>query len=463
MIYRGKIWIDLSAMGGECIPCECELMDRELGSVEEFRAATPRLSDEQFERLINESHLLENSLTKGELHDGRQFECRIDSINSFAPLDLNSTFIQGHISHFKTTTTPATEVKPPCEWVFQLSNVKLRRGDVFSDYHCPGERRRNWDSIEFIFDGRTWRLTDTWIPKWKDTATSQLMKPVISGRLRTDFREGDFDSNLTDIVENVCHVLAIAMSRSVNWVSYSLNTADGTGIRGYSRATWVTGFNKHGFEPVANHEPHSLKTLLEISLPVIANDRDWYTNTLAMLTQAQTADMLEVRCSILYTLTDRISSRLVERTGRAEIDPGLKPRAKNPEFVEELHRTLKKLSPENWTEEHTASVLSEIKRWNKLPSFVEKIQRACNQVRLPMPDSTLLRARNELLHDGEMAPKDDSVVCHYFELDWLVLVMTLRLLGYEGAYYHPRNGSAPVLLKDQMIDNPVSVDQICES
>lgn len=448
---NGDIWIDLAPIGGEPVLCDVELTIGDHGEVK-FQALVKGVTAAQINRLFAGNQLAWDEETSGTLRDGRKFEARIGAITSYSPTASNSMLIGGTLSNLSIVTAEGAE---PHEWVFYLSNVKLYLGDCWSDYH--DEHRRTLDSIEFSALDRKWRLTDSWHHKWSKVSRKELSSPILSGVLRTSYCKGDSDKDLTELAQDISHVLAFALSRSVNWVSYEVLSRDGKTIRGYSRSAWATAFTKHGYGPVENHAPHSLKVLLELALPVISRDRPWFSKTLGMLTQAQIADMLDVRCSILYTLTDRISSYIVKSTGKAEIDPELKARARKAEFVNELHQVLQKLSLANWTHDKTEAVIAEINRWNKMPSFVTKIQRACRQLDLPEPDKLLLRPRNDLLHDGELVSEDDDNIGHYLELDWMVLAMILRLFAYKGSYYHPKFGSSPVDLSSQLVTQNVGL------
>lgn len=446
MNETGHLWIDLSSVGGKAVLCDCVIDVSPESDVVEFTAVIRGLSADEINRLFDDGGLPWDEPTSGRLQDGRQFEGRIRSITSYEPTGPESMEIKGALT---ALAIKAVEAGVPSVWEFTLSNVQLSDADIWTDY--PHERRRSLDSIEFTAAGRSWRLTDTWHHKWKNTSKRDLSKPVMSGVLHTAFQSEDSDADMMEIVQDITEVLSIAMSRAVNWHQFTVKSDDGRGIRGYQRSAWTAGFNKHGDSPVANYAPGSLKNLLELSLPVIAGNREWYSKTLGLLNQAQIADFLDVRCSILYTLADRVSSFVVGKTAQAEIDTELKSRARKKPFIDELHQILSKLSPENWTQDRTNNVLGMIKDWNKRPHFAVKIQRACSQLGLPEPPKALLIPRNDLLHDGELKSRDDDNYKQYIELDWVILTLVLRLFRYEGTYYHRKLGIEPVVLSDQLL------------
>ncbi len=439
-----KIWLDLSPLESGTILCDCDLTGDESSQRQYFRAVIPGVSIREFNRVVSGESLDWNVETTGILEDGRHFTSRIGTISKYSPVGPNTLEIEGELSEFRATTP---SIGTAAKWRFKLTNLKFR----FADLKTPNSTG-GWalDAIEFVVGNKTWRLTDSWVERWKDVSKAEKSKIVLNGLLETNFDHADDESEITETVDDICSLLSFALSRSVSWLTFSLVAEDGTEIQGLQRSTWVTSFNKRGLQPVTNDSPGSLKSLIEGGITVVQENRDWFRKTLGMLNQAQIADMADVRCSILYTLTDRISSYVVRRTGTAEIDPQLKPRARQHEFIQEVHGVLQKLSPENWTLDLTKAVLNEIKRWNSTPHFATKIQRACSQLHLPEPDRDLLVPRNDLLHDGELNPREDDLVAHYLELDWVVLTMVLRLLEYSGTYYHPKFGQHPVVLQDQL-------------
>jgi len=455
MKLKGKMLLDLTPVGGRPESCEVQIAIDDGGVAEDFQAVLPGLPAEQIDRLLSNESLPSNQPMSGELEDGRRFQACISMITSCYTNPDGALIVAGSFREVDFDNAAHVEVTPH-EWVFKLSNFRLRFGDVATEKPRPPGLpvgiKPGWtlDSIEFEVGGRGWRLTDDLFNTWKNIAKTSLARPVISGTLRTAFRQGDTPKELEELAQDIADLLGFALSRSVNWVSHAIKDGEGNTIRGYSRSAWTTGFNKNGFVPLDNFQRFTLKRFLEGAHPVLLENREWYSKTLRMLVQGQIADILEVRMSLLYMLADRISSFVLGKFESAEIDPELKSRARKQEFVAELHGVLSKLSP-NWTQEHTDSVLTEIKRWNKMPSFVKKIQRTCQALGLPAPDPELLRPRNELLHDGELDPGDTGTHEHYLALDWVVLTMALRLFGYDGVYYHRTKGNEPVKLSDHLV------------
>jgi len=456
MNLPGTMWIDLSALDGEPQRCDVQLILTEQGTVDSFEAMLSGLSALTINRLLKEAPLIWGQAISGTIEDGRQFSGTIATITSFRLVGAGSLEIGGKLSNIAFANSQAA-LDSPQRWVFTLSNVQLSFGDAISQIplpaNAPAGAMAGWsrDSIEFQANGRQWRLTDTNSGKWKKLSRNDFAKPIFSGRLTTEWRTTDDDEDLTAVASDISDILSIALSRAVSWISYTLEGTSGKGMRSYERSAYAAAFAKHGSVPINNYDFGVLKAYLELTLPQVSANRIWFHRTLGLLLQSQIADMLDVKCSILYILVDRLSSHVVQKTGNAEIDAELKPRAKAPAFISELHEVLKKLSPSNWTNDHTNAVLTEIKRWNQEPSFVKKVQRACTTVDLPAPDKDLLKPRNELLHHGELDTGSNDTVAHYLELDWVVLALTLRILGYEGMYYHPKFGTDPVLMKAQLI------------
>jgi hypothetical protein len=433
------------------------------GADVEYEVILKGLSAVVINRLFSgEASRITGQETNGVMDDGREFAAKIGGVSSIGHVDGKSIKLTGTLSTI-SFTTQAAAASAPEEWIFKLSNLKLSCGEVRTDLPLPASAppgaEPGWslDSIVFQAAGRQWRLTDEKTGDWSTMPKAEMGKPIISGTLRTPWRAADKEEDVVMAVQDICDVLSAALSRSIGWVSFALHSKDQGPILERRRAAPVVAFERRGMVPIDNFSFGVLKSFLELALPQVAANRDWLRRTLRLLLQAQIAEMLEVKCSVLYTLAERLSSHIVGKAANSEIDADLESRARDKDFTAELHQVLEKLSPKNWTKVHTSGMVDEIVRRNKAPSFVKKIQRACQAVDLPQPDGSLLRPRNSLLHNGELNMNSEDTVAHYLELDWVVLAMTLRLFAYDGVYYHPKFGHETVVLKEQLVSSAGAV------
>jgi hypothetical protein len=455
---NGKMWLDLTPLGGQPLYCPITLTPESAGGTS-FTANVANLSAELLNQIPQIAVQLTGQDTTGELDDGSQFDARIGAIGSFQVTGAASMTVGGSLSTLSSKPRPAA-AKSPQQCVFKLTNVQLRNADEFSPLPAPASAPPGApagvtrDSIEFGALGKRWRLTDDKSMTWKQLTKSQLAQPIVSGTLATQWHSGDKFEDVSNVAQDICDLLSIALSRSVSWTSFTLKDADQAPLYEYSTAAYAAPFNKHGLIPINNYETGALKSFLERAVPVVAANRPWFHRTLGLVLQAQISDLLDVKCSLLYIAAERLSKYVVGSSTQAEIDPELKKRASKSEFVSDLHAVLNTLSPANWTMFRTNAVIEQIKQWNSGPSFTTKIQRACLKLRLPEPDKALLKPRNPLLHEGELTAANDDIVAHWIELDWVVLAMTLRLFQYEGVYYHRKFGHEPVSLRNQLAAAP---------
>jgi hypothetical protein len=131
-----------------------------------------------------------------------------------------------------------------------------------------------------------------------------------------------------------------------------------------------------------------------------------------------------------------------------EIDPKIERLVEHDAFKTALRGALGTLP--GWDDKRTDAVVGLIKHWNKTPSFPVAVKRACMLFSLPEPDKRLIATRHKLMHIGELQPGIKGMTGWEYdvELESLVLVLLLKLLGYNGVFFHAKYQSAPMNLAD---------------
>lgn len=359
-------------------------------------------------------------------------------------------------------------------WKFRLSNFRIAFGDVFTHQPppfntVPPERMQEYQElisechhsfsqpildaqqipwilanrtikgrlirnrVIFTFQDRLWYL-DHDLHGCCGTNQERITTPIVSGTLSTPYSPDDNQETLQIIANGVCDLLGFALARDVKWISCGCFNKQGKSPSTFHRAPSVLPFNHHGSLTIDNWEIGNLKNLLEVGLPILQTDRDWWSQSFGLLVQARGSLALEVKCSLLNTLLDRFADKIIARTNTAEIDAHLSKRIDESQFKTNLHSLLESLSV-NWGRHRTDALIATIKQWNRQPSFPQKISRACAALDIqPMPLKRL-GFRHVLIHQGEMHGELDSAmerIRYYDELEALVLLLICRTLRFNG-------------------------------
>jgi hypothetical protein len=404
----------------------------------------------------------------GELSDGSSFKTTIGTANAFFPTGPSSGTVSCILNSTEVTAVGPDQVA--VRWLFKMANVRLLVGDEKTNLPLPPGRDPKTtipgftlNKIRFNIAGREWTLTDQLMDaRAQKNSDIDVSEPVVSGLLETTVIPGEEPAAVISVARDIEVLLSLAMSRGVRVVSISKVNRAGVALSETMRAGWVPPFNRVGFTPLENDRPQSLKLFLETVYPTFSGLRAWNSQTLEMFLQAQVNDFVEIKAAILNIVLDRLWKKVVGKNIPDEIDPGLPKKLDEPAFQESLHTVFAQLS-DAWSLDRTGKVCGMIKQWNSTPDMAVGIQRACGKLGLPEPDAKFLKNRNRLIHSGELNQKDGSVVEYLQELDWLVLSMILRWLGYDGWVFHPKWGQL-VMLKDKLVSNPsVAADGSSES
>ena len=364
-------------------------------------------------------------------------------------------------------------------WAFGLANYRIRDGDVWTEIQPPkealspekiealkeglnqyhkttkgldytkgqlddkhkdfkvtsGGKRRN--RINFVFAGRVWTLDDDLHGRWpKDD--SKISEPVRSGMLSTEQQNGDTEGSLQQAADDITDLLSLALGRDIKWVQFGRQRDDGSfGTMKY-RKPGLLAFNQHRTALADNWEPHNVKQFIEAGGKALVADRDWWSVTIGLLVQGGSTKQLMVKCSLLNTLLDRITSRVNGDIAEPQIDPKLDDRLDRGWFRWLLHRLLRTLSS-NWERHRTDSLCDNvIKGWNAEPSFPEKVIRSCEALGIKAPSRSKLGFRHKLIHAGEFDKKLKTIekkAEYLFGIEAIVPMMLVRMLKFDGYIY----------------------------
>lgn len=375
--------------------------------------------------------------------------------------------------------------KGTCEWVFGLANYRVRSGDQRTELPLPGGAQASADRadqfnalveawhaafpnsgipktppakpedltlksgwrlnrITFSFAGRSWTLDDDMHGRWPE-ADHKITEPVRSGSLVTAFREGDTEAVVQQAVDDITDLLTLALGRDIKSVQCGLRSEDGSFQWVHYRTPGLLAFNQHGPRFADNWETGNLKQFLEQCERVLAANRDWWGVTIGLLMQARGAKYLEVKASLINTLLDRVTTKILGDQKTHEIDPGPDAKLKAKEFKVTLHFILSTLSP-NWDRNRTESLCNTIREWNAKPSFPKKITRSCQSLGISPVSGEKLGFRHVLIHQGEMdsdLETPDDRVQYFCELEATVLLLLARMLGFDGHVYLQKDPSSP--------------------
>ena len=407
----------------------------------------------------------------GVVEDGRFFQTRLEFITRMQPIIENgfSAVITAMIQDTEFWLDGVTA--PIATWRFPLANVRIRRCDVMTTGSLSSDGTSTstgsfcrLDKIPLELGGRPWVLTDLTVASAvRDPTQHEQHIPLMTATLETVVQSDDTLENVRETAYDICHLLSIALARHVALVTTLAVDSEGRILRQSSPVPNLTPYNQHGEPAVDNWESGCLRRFMEKAWTVFLTDPKWFRLTLEYLRYARVGGYLDARTVFLNILADRISTRVRGSGTGYEIDSQLKEKMESREFQAEIEGVFEKITP-HWTSDRTRALINQVNQWNSGPSFSKGIRRACRALRLPEPSGKFLATRHKLLHECELDPHDGDVVQYWFDLDWLVLAMVLRLLNYEGLVYHHQLGAAAVSLGSLLTpieadkDNPTALD-----
>lgn len=490
-----KVFVNFSPIGlasyQECNAIFC--LDT-FGRPKEIQIFLDGLPTSTLNELLNgQFHLLKifgNPEMEGHLADETKIQVRIAFVKKMECHGSGTLVVHCHLGQFQIKKSGTWS---DCEkWVFQLANLKLYCGDIPTDYPAPlnaqptnkteesdnaieGDKDKangmvpikegidlefrtppglnSWrlNRITFKFVNRNWNIDEGFFGQWPSGLDEIGNGPILSGTLSTVFNEGDTDEQLQLYATDIAELLSFALSRDVKWVSCGCQKKDGEFFSMRQHYPFISPFNHHWFPVVDNFTFKNLKVFLEIGLQKIQSDRHWWLVTIRLLTQARISKYSEVKCSLLNTLLDRISTKLNSESNQAEIDPMLEENL-NEVFEHKLHKLMIEICVP-WTIERTKNLCSTIKQWNSQPSFPDKIIRSCEKLKIYKPCRKTLGLRHKILHNGEFDSKlnDAKKLDYLLTLDAVASLLLIRIFEFAGYIYLKPFGDN-YLLVDQVLN-----------
>lgn len=450
-VCRGTADIDLRAVGLESGTFECVVLQDELGRPSKLIIDLPETPT-----LVNE--LNANPVKVRGLHalvhgpDGNSIDVELAC---FSRWDLQVEAGNQPVSTLSATFLIGTSICRPYpsgrsnRWRYRLTNVRLEFYEIAARVNTEKGYRQFLNGVSFSCGGRKWILFDDFANEWRSKSPPDSTRVWLNARLETEHLEGDSPESLDLIVYEIESLLRLALGRPVTWI-VRLRLDNDKVVEEFWRDAWTAPLGSHGFSINCNFLPGQLRTFIETTHPSLVSDLQWWAHTINLYLMAVLATHLEVRMSLQNTLLDRIAAKALLKHERAEIDSDL-PKRMDKEFRTKLHSLLSELSPQ-WTDERTAQICSTIRDWNASPSFPGAVERAAVGLGLWPPRKSYLAKRHKLIHLGEYDTTGGlSLHDYWLQIECLITMMLLRLLGYSGPFYHPALGPNAVGLSELML------------
>jgi hypothetical protein len=308
------------------------------------------------------------------------------------------------------------------------------------------------NKIRFTAADREWELTDDLMRSRKAEEEPDIDGPLISGTLSTGVNPADNWETVRSIADDLEALLSLATSRGIRWVSQTLVDAAGQPVEGRSHSGWVPPFRSKGHSHIDQWDGGVVKRFIEECHPRYIQSRDWFRLTLDMYLQATLNEFVSIKASLLNTLLDRIQQDVNGKNYPPQIDPKLPERADKKWFQDLLTLVLRVFLSWKWDADRTAALIGTIKDWNSRPSFPRGVELACIKLQIPVPPKKTLGRRHKLIHLGELDLRIDKAAEYWAELDLLVLLLILQMLGYTGTLYHHKIGPNPVPIEEVLKD-----------
>ena len=475
---KAKVKVDLTPIKKDVVECDACIDFNSMDQPEGITLVVDGLTAEEINRFCKPTlavkDVLGNPTVTGLLDTGDGFEGAIVFIERVS-FGQASVQLECHLGAVARGCVPETKGKG--QWVFGLSNYRISIGDQKTEIPVPATKqvtpeiaaefndlKEKWheafpnsgipksppvtpaeitlkpgwrnNRITFAFAGRTWTLDDDLLGRWPKE-DYKISEPVRSGTLATSVQGDDTQDAIQQAADDISDLLALGLGRDIKWVQCGRRNDDGSLQSLHYRKPGLLAFNQHGFRLADNWESQNVKQFLEAGERVLAPDREWWRVTIGLLTQVGGTKYLEVKCSLLNTLLDRITTKILGKSCAPEIDVELDKRVDNKDFRTALHYILATLSPK-WERTRTDALCGTIKEWNKKPSFPKKITRSCEKLGIPPISGKKLSFRHLLIHEGEMdadleTPQETAE--YFFEIQMIVLLLLVRMLGFEGHIY----------------------------
>lgn len=493
---NAKIQVDLTPLNKGTVECDARIAFNSLDQPETINIVINDLNAEQI------NHFCRATLAVGDVFGTDTFTGALDT----------GEHVTGQLAFIKGVGFGAKAAELECylggvfrdssqsptgkgRWAFGLANYRIHIGDIWTElpphpncvtpevaediksligewHEAFGDREAAKDAVStptevkvlhgkkrnnrivFPFAGRDWTLDDDLFGRWpKDD--SKISEPVRSGSLSTEQLDGDFVGVLQQSADDIADLLSLALGRDIKWVTFASQLEDGSLQAIQYRKPGLLAFNQNGSHLADNWEFGNLKQFITSGEKSLTTDRDWWSVTIRLLTQARGSKYIEVKCSLLNTLLDRISSKILGDANSPEIDAALDERVDVKDFRTTLHYILLSLSPK-WERSRTDALCGTMKDWNTKPSFSKKILRSCEKMGIPAISGKKLGFRHVVIHDGEMhsdLKTSEDRVQYFLEVEMVVLLLLIRMLGFDGYIYLQSNAPNPEKVSAFLVEN----------
>jgi len=408
--------------------------------------------------------VLQGRRVNGTLEDGRTICTTIVAHTGYQPVLPDWDFaLEYLIDNTVIDNGSCSDVKN-LQCRFTLTNVSLRLCDEVTELPLPPgldpakvRPGRSHNRVTFVLGHREWILIDKTVGASGNAPPSNANALSLTATLSTAISTLDEVAKLRVVADKICELLSFALSQDVTWPSLDIVDPTGKALHTEARHIFCRPHSNGGSGPIENYKHGELKGFIETAFPRCEGNAEWWHKTLVLYHEVQMAAMVEVKAVLLYILADRISESLLsgENLG-GQIHPDLGETLNKKSFFTELHEVLSRL--DGWDENRTRSVIGVIKSWNARPPLPEKVRLACEKLAVKPPENKLIKPRNRLLHDWELELEQD-LIDYWKELECLVLIMLLVMLGYDGTFYHLKLGSETRPLKDFQRSKETPPDQ----
>lgn len=332
---------------------------------------------------------------------------------------------------------------------FVLPNVDYGISDLMTtdplDWKDGTQLRTQFeDRCEFIVEGIVWTLRklyavgDKLIPgdimvsrNLKGERTTHAMLHVPANSICLESAEQTAD--------DIGWLLELALAQRVSWFQSQSRLGTASTLLRRRGVPLASEPNKNS--PLRNLRDGKIKTFIESAFPIFRRDPQWWRVTLNWYAIAHENAVIEVSGAIFSILLDRVSGFLLRgAVFEKQIDKSLDENlgGKNSDkwktACAAITETVRRFCPA-WTEDRSASLLREIRRWNDTPSYANKIRTALKDLPVQEPDRRFTDPRHVLLHEGELRVDGISTRDYYLGINELITTLLLATLEYRGSFY----------------------------
>lgn len=388
--------------------------------------------------------LAQSLVVSGRTALGEVFSATIHLQNSVTTSDsgaLRATFIlQDH------SISPQNQTRAVAEWRFPLFNWAAHICDICTSYNA--NRSSRLDRIQFNIERRNWTIIDHTVGNRDELKKSDHNHPLRTATLVTPALHNDHNDTVKNAADIVCLLLSFALGRRVNWVAAVGYSAENEEIESSVSSRIIEPYNSRGICSIDNFDSGVIRDFIEPAYLAFVEDTHWFRLSLGYYIGTKCRQFVDVRTMILYMLLDRIAEKVLPGNWGPRFTDQLDS-ILSSSFVSEVTALFADAIP-NWTSVNTDGMLGIIRQWNRSPSYPDKIQQACAALDLPPPSRKLLAQRHKALHTGRFDNNQMDIRETWLRVDWIVLSMMLRLLGYSGPVFHPIVGAHPLPFMDSI-------------